>query len=111
MAASSVYLLAVVAPLMVLGPVVADTELGGAGAWGAIAAGIGLGTLGGSLAASRIRPARPILTVAVLLAGPALTAVALALVLPSPVIAVLGFVAGATEGFLEVVWITSSRSA
>jgi len=46
-AGSSLYLLAVIAPLMVLGPVVADRELGGAGAWGAIAAAIGLGTLAG----------------------------------------------------------------
>ena len=106
-AGSSLYLLAVIAPLMVLGPVVADRELGGAGAWGAIAAAIGLGTLAGSVAAGRVRPARPILVVAVLLAGPAFTAVALALVLPVPAIAVLGFVAGATEGFMEVVWITA----
>jgi hypothetical protein len=92
---------------MVLGPVVADRELGGAGAWGAIAAAIGLGALMGSMAAVRIRPARPIFTVCLLLAGPALTATALALALPAPVIAVLGFVAGATEGFLEVVWLTA----
>ena len=106
-AGASVYLLAVVAPLMVLGPVVADRELGGAGAWGAIAAAIGLGALTGSVAAVRIRPARPIFTVCLLLAGPALTATALGLALPAPVTAVLGFVAGATEGFLEVVWLTA----
>jgi MFS family permease len=103
----SFYLLAVISPLMVLGPVVADRELGGAGAWGAIAAAIGLGALAGSVAAVRIRPARPILTVCVLLAGPAFTAIALALELPTAVIAVLGLVAGATEGFLEVIWLTA----
>jgi MFS family permease len=103
----SFYLLAAISPLMVLGPVVADRELGGAGAWGAIAAAIGLGALTGSVGAARVRPARPMLTVAVLLAGPALTATALALALPTPVIAVLGFAAGATEGFFEVVWITA----
>jgi MFS family permease len=106
-AAASFYLLAVVAPLMVLGPVVADRELGGASAWGVIAAAIALGTLVGSIAAARARPARPILTIAVLLAGPAFTAIALAVPLPVSVIAVLGFVAGATEGFMEVVWITA----
>src|SRR4051794_34421498 len=106
-AASSIYLLAVIAPMMVLGPVVAKRELGGARSWGVIAAAIGIGTLAGSVSAARFRPARPILTVAVLLAGPAATAVALAFVLPVPLIAVLGFAAGATEGFLEVVWITS----
>jgi MFS family permease len=106
-AGASFYLLAVVAPLMVLGPVVADQELGGAGAWGAIAAAIGLGALTGSVLAVHVRPARPILAVCLLLAGPALTAVALGLALPTAVTAVLGFVAGATEGFLEVVWLTS----
>ena len=104
---ASLFLLAVVAPLMVLGPVVADRELGGARDWGAIAAAIGIGTLVGSVCAARVRPVRPILAVAVLLGGPALTAAALALTLPVPVIGVLGFVAGATEGFIEVVWITS----
>ena len=103
----SSYLLAVISPLMVLGPVVADRELGGADAWGAIAAAIGLGTLAGSVSAGRVAPARPVFTVALLLAGPAFTAVALALVLPTPLIAVLGFAAGATEGFSEVVWITA----
>jgi MFS family permease len=107
--AFSFYLLAVISPLMVLGPVVADRELGGAGPWGAIAAAIGLGTLAGSVCAARVRPARPLFTVAVLLAGPAFTALALALVLPTPVIAVLGFAAGATEGFYEVVWITAMQ--
>ena len=106
-AGASFYLLAVVAPLMVLGPVVADQELGGAGAWGAISAAIGLGALAGSVAAVRVKPARPIFTVCLLLAGPALTAVALGLALPAAVTAVLGFVAGATEGFLEVVWLTA----
>jgi MFS family permease len=103
----SFYLLAVISPLMVLGPVVADRELGGAGAWGAIAAAIGLGALAGSVVAVRVKPARPIFTVCVLLAGPALTAIALALALPTPVIVVLGFAAGATEGFFEVVWLTA----
>jgi MFS family permease len=103
----SFHLLTVVAPLMVLGPVVADTELGGARAWGAIAAAIAIGALAGSVAATRVRPARPILTIGVLTAGPVFTAVALALALPTPAIAVLGFIAGASEGFSEVIWYTA----
>jgi MFS family permease len=103
----SFHLLTVVAPLMVLGPVVADRELGGAGAWGAIAAAIGIGALAGSVGASRVKPARPVLTISVLLAGAAFTALALALALPTPAIAVLGFAAGASEGFSEVIWLTA----
>jgi predicted MFS family arabinose efflux permease len=106
-AVASLVLLAVVAPLMVLGPVVADRELGGAKAWGAIAAATGIGALTGSLVAARVRPRRPILAFAVLLTGDALLALALALTFPVAVIAVLGFVAGSMEGFAEVVWITA----
>jgi predicted MFS family arabinose efflux permease len=106
-AVASLVLLSVVAPLMVLGPVVADRELGGAKAWGAIAAATGIGALTGSLVAARLRPRRPILAFAVLLTGDALLALALALTFPVPVIAVLGFVAGSMEGFAEVVWISA----
>ena len=106
-AVASLVLLVVVAPLMVLGPVVADRELGGAKAWGAIAAATGIGALTGSLVAARVRPRRPILAFAVLLTGDALLALALALTFPVAVIAVLGFVAGSMEGFAEVVWITA----
>jgi MFS family permease len=47
-----------------LGPVVADRELGGAEAWGTVLAAMGVGALGGSLAATRARPARPLVVVA-----------------------------------------------
>jgi MFS family permease len=47
-----------------LGPVVADRELGGAEAWGAILAAIGIGTLAGSVVALRVDPRRPLVLVA-----------------------------------------------
>lgn len=47
-----------------LGPVVAERELGGAAAWGTILAAIGVGALAGSLLATRARPARPLVFVA-----------------------------------------------
>jgi MFS family permease len=43
-----------------LGPVVADRDLGGPGAWGAVLASMGVGALGGSLLATRARPRRPL---------------------------------------------------
>jgi MFS family permease len=49
-----------------LGPVVADRELGGAGPWGTILAGVGIGALLGSLAATRVRPRRPLVFVALM---------------------------------------------
>ena len=48
----------------VLGPVVADRELGGPAAWGAINAALGAGALLGALAAIRQMPRRPVLAAA-----------------------------------------------
>jgi MFS family permease len=48
----------------VLGPVVADRELGGAAAWGTILAAMGIGALVGALFAIRVRPRRPMVLVA-----------------------------------------------
>jgi predicted MFS family arabinose efflux permease len=44
----------------VLGPVIAERDLGGAAAWGAILAAMGVGALGGALLAIRVRPRRPL---------------------------------------------------
>jgi MFS family permease len=47
-----------------LGPVVADRELGGAAAWGVVLGSVGAGALFGSLLATRARPRRPLVLVA-----------------------------------------------
>jgi MFS family permease len=44
----------------VLGPVIAERELGGAAVWGAILAAMGVGTLAGAVLAIRLRPRRPL---------------------------------------------------
>ena len=103
----SLFLLMVVAPLHVLGPVVADRHLGGAGDWGLIAAAEGLGVITGSAIAARLRFARPMFLAVVLGVGPGLFAIALAFTLPVLAIAAVGLVAGATHGIFEVVWITA----
>jgi MFS family permease len=46
-----------------LGPVVADRDLGGAAVWGAILAAVGVGALVGSVLATQVRPARPLVFV------------------------------------------------
>jgi MFS family permease len=48
----------------VLGPLVAERDLGGAAAWGAINAALGVGALAGALGAIRQMPRRPILAAA-----------------------------------------------
>jgi MFS family permease len=105
---AALFLLLVMAPMMVLGPVIADRELGGADDWGFIAASIGVGVILGSASASRLSPARPLFAGVLLFSiGCALLAVALGLPAPTVVIALVGFLCGATEGLLEVVWITA----
>jgi predicted MFS family arabinose efflux permease len=47
-----------------LGPVVADRELGGAGAWGTVLSAVGVGALLGSFVATRVDPGRPLVVVA-----------------------------------------------
>ena len=47
-----------------LGPVVADRDLGGADDWGLVLGAMGVGALVGSLLATRIDPARPLVVVA-----------------------------------------------
>ena len=96
-----------IASFYVLGPVVADDELGGASAWGLILAGTGVGSIVGGAWALRFRPKRP------LLAGYALclcTAVQpLALVRPLPTLAIAAATAvGVTAVTVSnVLWITS----
>ena len=100
-------LFAVVAPFSTLGPVVAKESLGGAKAWGLIAAGFGLGAVLGGLTALRVKPGRPmfVCSVTFLLAvpGPAL----LALEAPAPVIAGAQLLAGVSIGFFGALWQTT----
>lgn len=104
---ASVFLMLVIAPLMVLGPVVADDELGGAADWGLIAASSGIGVVVGSLAAGRLRPERPMFVAVILSSLSALFAVSLGLALPVVVIAAAAFLEGLGHGMFEVIWITA----
>jgi MFS family permease len=93
-----------IAAFFVLGPVVAKQHLGGASAWGLIAAALGAGSLVGGLVALRVTPRRPLVVANLALTLSALQI--LALVPPLSTVAimcacVLGF-AGLT--FLNEVW-------
>lgn len=56
----TLYIGFVYAPWQVLGPEVARTSLGGAGAWAAISAALGVGALGGGILGMRWRPRHPL---------------------------------------------------
>ena len=72
----------------VLGPVIADQELGGAGAWAVILSAGGVGAVLGGLVAMRIRPRRPL--VASVLAPLPMTLPLIGLALGLPVWAIAG---------------------
>jgi predicted MFS family arabinose efflux permease len=97
----------VLGPFQVLGPVVARSELGGAGAWATIAATTGVGAVAGGVIALRWRPRHPLLVSFVLFVvfwAPQL--VLLAIPAPTAAIAASGFFAGAVMTFASAVWNT-----
>jgi MFS family permease len=90
----------------VLGPVVANNELGGAGAWATILTAWGIGSIVGGVVALRIRPRRP-LFVAILAPLPfVLQLAALAMGAPVWALSIVGFVAGAGISIHLTLWFT-----
>ena len=91
----------------VVGPIVADRSLGGAGAWGAIAAAFGFGLVSGGLLMLRAHFERPMLVATLTCFGGAL--LPLLLLAPSPLawIAAGAFVAGMGFEVFSVLWNTA----
>jgi hypothetical protein len=90
----------------VLGPVVANEELGGAGAWATILAVGGIGAIAGGLVAFRIRPSRPLVACIVSAMPWSLQLIALALNAPVWLIAATAFVANAGLALHLTLWFT-----
>jgi MFS family permease len=104
---ASTFLCIVVAPFLTLGPVIAKQSLGGAAAWGIIAAGWGAGSLFGGLLALRWRPSRPMLVCSILILLYAPAVALLALRAAAPVIAAAQAIGGIGMGFFGAVWQTT----
>jgi predicted MFS family arabinose efflux permease len=105
----ALYFLITYAPFFVLGPYIAKHSMGGAGSWGAVVTGEGVGALLGSLIGLRLRPRRPLVAAGLLFLPTALQSVLLAfhasVVLLAPAAALAGFAfAGGS-----VVWDTSMQ--
>jgi MFS family permease len=90
----------------ILGAVIANTKLGGAGAWGLILTGGAIGGLVGGLLALRLRPGRPLFLGFALTSAEALPL--LALIGPSPIllIAASSFVSVACIELANTWWFT-----
>jgi MFS family permease len=94
----------------VLGPLVAEQELGGAAAWGLIATGGGIGGLLGGLVALRWRPSRPLLASHLLIVLLAPYVLGFIVPLPTLVLAATNLVALSTIVVANTLWETVLQS-
>lgn len=97
------------APFLVLGPLVASTRLGGAGAWGLIMAAFGAGAvLGGALVMNR-RPRRPLLVSTLMTFGYAAPLAALAAGLSLASVCVSAATAGVGSSIGGALWAATTQ--
>ena len=107
----ALYFLFTYAPFFVLGPYIAKHELGGAGQWGAVLTGEGVGALTGALIGLRLRPARPWLLVGAVFALTAVQSILLAAHVSFVAIAAAAFVAGFSFSLGSVIFETGVQQA
>lgn len=96
-----------IAPFMVLGAVVAHDQLGGAGAWGAILASLGAGSILGGVIATRVRSPRPLITATLGAAVYALPVALIAIPTSTVVIALAAAAAGVGLSLFDALWETT----
>jgi MFS family permease len=105
----SVLLMVTVGAFSVLGPVVADEELGGPKAWGAILTAQAAGLVAGGLLGLRFRPRRMLVAATLgILAAPA-PLIALGFPLSLPAIAAVAFLAGIGHEVFGLLWNTTMQ--
>lgn len=93
--------------LLVLGPFVAKTELGGAGAWGAILAVQSAGSLLGGLLALRLRFSRPLIALLVLVLPAGFQVLLLGVGAPLWAITATAFISGGGFAIGNAVWFST----
>jgi MFS family permease len=105
----SLYFVLTYAPFFVLGPYIAKHSMGGAGSWGAVVTGEGVGALLGSLTGLRLRAGRPLLLVGYIFLPTSIQSVLLAF--HAPVATLVPAAACAGFGFAcgSVVWDTAMQ--
>jgi predicted MFS family arabinose efflux permease len=88
----------------VLGPVLADQELGGAAVWGAVVAFTGVGSVVGSLAAIRVSPRRPLFVTVIVWSVFAIPIGLLAAEAPVPLLAAGAMLIGVSMMLGNALW-------
>ncbi len=99
----------VIAPFLVLGPVVAKRELGGAGAWAAIAACFGVGAIVGDLTALALKPRRPLVAGCAVVGSLAIPLALLAAAAPTAAIAAGALAAGFGLNLFNTFFVTTMQ--
>ncbi|QKW23693.1 MFS transporter [Kitasatospora sp. NA04385] len=107
MLAMAVYHVVVLPSVFVFGPVLAEREWGGAGAWAVVVIAFGLGSIVGDVCAYRLKPARPMAVAAVAMAVASCQALIIGSGAPVWVIAALEAVTGVGVSLFFVLWETS----
>jgi predicted MFS family arabinose efflux permease len=105
----SLYFVITYAPFFVLGPYIAKHSMSGAGSWGAVVTGEGIGALLGSLAGLRLRFRRPLTATGLLFLPTALQSVLLAFHAPVVALAPAAMLAGFAFAGGSVVWDTAMQ--
>jgi MFS family permease len=93
--------------LLVLGPLVAKEELGGAGAWGTVLAVESAGAVVGAIFALRVKFDRPLVACQLLVIPAGLLLLTLAVPLPLPLLALAAFVTGVGFAFGDAIWMST----
>jgi predicted MFS family arabinose efflux permease len=105
------YFLITYAPFFVLGPYIAKHDLGGAGAWGTVVTGEGIGALVGALVGLRVRPGRPWVVVGVIFALTSVQSVLLAAQASYLLIAAAAVIAGFSFSLGSIIYETGIQRA
>jgi MFS family permease len=107
----ALYFLITYAPFFVLGPYIAKHSLGGAGAWGTVVTGEGIGALTGALVGLRIRPSRPWVFVGAIFALTSIQSLLLARHASFLLIAAAAVIAGFSFSLGSVIYETGVQRA
>jgi MFS family permease len=107
----ALYFLITYAPFFVLGPYIAKHDLGGAGPWGTVVTGEGVGALAGALVGLRVRPARPWVIVGAIFALTSVQSVLLAAHAHFVLIAAAAVIAGFSFSLGSVIFETGVQRA
>jgi MFS family permease len=107
----ALYFLITYAPFFVLGPYIAKHDLGGAGPWGTVVTGEGIGALAGALVGLRVRPGRPWVVVGAIFALTSVQSVLLAAHASFVIIAIAAVIAGFSFSLGSVIFETGVQRA